>query len=160
MKYKILCKLVCLVIICFPVYSATAKEKKVAAASPQLFKQIAAQDSLMFAAFNTQDLNTMKSFFSTDMEWFQDNAGLMGFDTVFMVFGNNFKKTDKLKRKLVKNTMEVYPIKNYGAIETGIHQFRHKENGKEITGTFKFIMIWKRLNDDKWQITKVISYDH
>lgn len=141
-------------------HSVTAREKKVAVTSPELFKEIAAQDSIMFAAFNTQNLAVFQSFFSTDLEWFQDNVGQIAYDTVFMNFENNFKKVNKLSRKLVKNTLEVHPIKNYGAIETGVHQFRHMENGKEEVGTFKFLMIWKKQSDSKWQITRVVSYDH
>jgi hypothetical protein len=45
---------------------------------------------------------------------------------------------------LVKGSREVYPIKDYGAIEIGAHQFRHKESGKAECGTFKFAMIWQK----------------
>ena len=31
----------------------------------------------------------------------------------------------------MKGTLEVHPIKDFGAIEIGTHQFRHIENGKE-----------------------------
>ncbi len=136
-----------------------AHEKKVASTPPALYREIATQDSMMFAAFNTQNLGVFKSYFSNDLEWFQDNGGLIGYDTVFMNFENNFKKENKLTRKLLKKTLEVHPIKNYGAIEIGTHQFRHMENGREEIGIFKFLMIWKKTGN-KWQITRVVSYDH
>ena len=139
--------------------SAFAQEKKVAPTPPALYREIALQDSLMFLAFNTQNLEVFKSYFLQDLEWFQDNGGLIHYDTVFLNFENNFKKENKLTRKLLKKTLAVHPIKNYGAIETGTHQFRHMENGKEEVGTFKFLMIWKKTGD-KWQITRVVSYDH
>ncbi len=139
--------------------SAFTQEKKVARTPPELFREIATQDSLMFAAFNTQNLAVFKTYFSPDLEWFQDNGGLIHYDTVFKNFENNFNKENKLTRTLLKKTLEVHPIKNYGAIETGSHQFRHIENGKEETGTFKFLMIWKKTGN-KWQITRVVSYDH
>lgn len=139
-------------------FAVNAQEKKVAHTTPELYKEIALQDSMMFAAFNAQNMGVFKAYFSPDLEWFQDNGGLINYDTVFINFENNFKK-NKLTRTLVKNTLEVHPIKNYGAIETGSHQFCHMENGKEETGTFKFLMIWKKTGD-KWQITKVVSYDH
>src|SRR5580698_8657142 len=117
------------------------------------------QDHFLIQAFNAQNLDSLKTFFSTDLEWFQDNGGLIHYDTVFMNFKNNFDKGLKLKRTLVKGSLEVHPIKNYGAIKIGVHQFRNMENGKEQLGTFKFVMIWRNQND-KWQITRVISYDH
>lgn len=70
-----------------------------------------------------------------------------------------FKNENKLTRLLVKGSLEVHPIKDFGAIEIGIHQFRHIENGKEEIGTFKFLAIWKKINNE-WKITRMISYDH
>lgn len=140
-------------------FSVRAQENKVAKTSPELFNEIATQDSFLFQAFNTQNLDILKTFFSPELEWFQDNGGLIHYDTVFMNFKNNFDKGLHLKRTLIKSSLEVHPIKNYGAIEIGVHQFRHIENGKEELGTFKFTMIWREQNS-KWQITRVISYDH
>ncbi len=140
--------------------NAIGKEKKVAQTTPELLQEIRIQDSVMFAAFNTQNMGALKAFFATELEWFQDNAGQLNYDTVFLNFSNNFKKGNKLTRTLMPGTLEVHPIKNYGAIETGMHQFRHMENSKEEVGTFKFMMIWKKSEDGKWRITKVISYDH
>jgi hypothetical protein len=64
-----------------------------------------------------------------------------------------------LTRHLVKGSLEVYPIKNYGAIETGSHTFCHSENGKSDCGTFKFVHIWE-LQNGRWKITRIITYDH
>ena len=136
-----------------------AQEKKVAPTSRELYSEIAKQDSLMFVAFNTQDMVKFKSMFTDDLEWFQDNGGLLSYLTVFTNFGNMFKQENKLTRELVPGSLEVYPIKDYGAIEIGMHRFRHMENGKEEVGTFKFVMIWQK-KDDSWRISRVISYDH
>ena len=116
-------------------------------------------DSVMFNAFNNQDFKTFKNLFTQDLEWFQDNDGLLPYKTVFKNFENTFKKEYKLTRELVKGSLEVYPIKNYGAIEIGEHQFKHIENGKEEIGTFKFVMIWKHENN-QWKISRVISFGH
>jgi ketosteroid isomerase-like protein len=139
--------------------SATAQEKKVAPISQELFKEIAYMDSVIFEAFNTQNMEKFKSLFTEDLEWFQDNGGLIPYKTVFENFSNTFKKEFKLTRQLVKGSLEVHPLKDYGAIEIGAHQFRHIENGKEETGTFKFVMIWQK-KDGQWKISRVISYDH
>jgi len=116
-------------------------------------------DSIIFAAFNTQNMKTFQSLFTKDLEWFQDNGGLISYKTVFENFANTFKKPFKLTRQLVPGTLEVHPVKDYGAIEIGVHEFRHIENGKEETGTFKFLMIWQKKNG-QWKISRVVSYDH
>ncbi len=136
-----------------------AQEKKVAPTSQQLFIEIANMDSILFEAFNTQNMPEFKPLFTKDLEWFQDNDGLLTYEKVFHNFDIMFHKEFKLTRELVKGSLEVHPIKDYGAIETGVHKFHHIENGKEETGTFKFLMIWQK-KDGQWKISKVISYDH
>ncbi|MFV8362069.1 nuclear transport factor 2 family protein [Flavobacterium sp. ZT3P35] len=138
---------------------AIAQEKKVAPTSDELYREIEQMDEIMFNAFNDKDFEKFKSLFTSDLEWFQDNGGLLAYDTVFTNFSNMFKNENRLTRKLVKGTLEVHPIKDYGAIETGIHEFRHMENGKEEIGTFKFLMIWQK-KDNQWKISRVVSYDH
>jgi ketosteroid isomerase-like protein len=138
---------------------ALAQEKKIAPTSTQLYNEIEAKDSEMFQAFNSQDMPKFQSLFAEDLEWFQDNGGLLPYKTVFENFSRIFKQENKLTRELVKGSLEVHPIKDYGAIEIGTHQFRHFENGKEEIGTFKFLMIWHQ-KDGQWKISRVISYDH
>lgn len=138
---------------------AMAQEKKVAPTSAALFIEIAKMDSAMFHAFNVQDMPTFKSLFTKDLEWYQDNGGLISYKIVFENFANTFKKPYKLTRELVPGSMEVHPIKGYGAIEIGVHRFRHVENGKEEVGTFKFLMIWQK-KGGLWKISRVVSYDH
>ena len=136
-----------------------SQEKKVVLTPKALYQEISKMDSVMFHAFNNQDFKTFKNLFTQDLEWFQDNDGLVPYETVFKNFENTFKKEYKLTRELVKGSLEVHPIKNYGAIEIGEHQFKHIENGKEETGTFKFVMIWKHENN-QWKISRVISFGH
>ena len=136
-----------------------SQEKKVALTPKALYQEISQMDSVMFHAFNNQDFITFKNLFTQDLEWFQDNDGLVPYEIVFKNFENTFKKEYKLTRELVKGSLEVHPIKNYGAIEIGEHQFKHIENGKEETGTFKFVMIWKHENN-QWKISRVISFGH
>jgi hypothetical protein len=134
-------------------------EQKVVAADKGLYSKIKELDSLMFNAYNHQDLPKMKSYFTADLEWYQDNGGLLNNETVFTNFQSIFNKKDKLTRELVKGTLEVVPIKGFGAIEIGQHRFKHIENGKLEIGTFRFLMIWKNVNGD-WRISRVVSFDH
>ena len=127
--------------------------------SQALYDEIAYMDSMLFQAFNTQNIKQFKSLFTEDLEWFQDNDGVVPYNKCFEKFENTFKKENKLSRQLVKGSLEVHPIKDYGAIEIGVHQFRHIENGKEEIGTFKFVMIWQK-KSNKWRVSRVISYGH
>jgi hypothetical protein len=135
------------------------QEKKVAATPKELQEEIARMDSLLFGAYNARNLEKLKSWFTNDLEWYQDNGGLLSLQMVMTNFDGIFKRDYILTRTLVKGTMEVHPIKEFGAIETGSHQFRHMENGKEEIGTFKFLMIWKK-GEKGWQVSRVVSYDH
>jgi len=151
-------KLILIFLLSFSI-SVLAQEKKVAPTSKELYHEIEQMDSIMFQAFNSQNMEKFKSMFTEDLEWFQDNGGLIPYKTVFENFGNTFKNEHKLSRELVKGSLEVHPIKDYGAIQIGEHQFRHMENGKEEIGTFKFLMIWQK-KEGQWRISRVISYDH
>ncbi len=157
MKSKVI--LNALLLISLLTLTLSAQEKKVAPTSLELYKEIGQADSILFQAFNKQDMITFKAMFTEDLEWFQDNGGLIPYKTVFENFGNTFRNENKLSRELVKGSLEVYPIKDYGAIQIGRHQFKHMENGKLEIGTFKFLMIWQK-KDEKWRISRVISYDH
>jgi hypothetical protein len=55
----------------------------------------------------------------------------------------------------------VYPLKGYGAVETGIHLFCDPKKGKcpDGSGVGRFTMLWE-FRDGVWLLTRVISYDH
>jgi len=78
-------------------------------------------------------------------------------DNFGKLFENN--KTTGLRRDIVPGSLEVYPIKDYGAVETCLHRFCHVENEKNDCGTFKNVMVWQK-KDGVWKVTRVISYDH
>ena len=145
--------------ICTSAFAQSQNETKVANTQIELFNKVANLDSLLFAAYNSKNLDLMKTYFTNDLEWYQDNGGLIDFEKVFINFKSIFQRDYDLKRNLIKESLEVHPIEGYGAIEIGKHQFKHIENGKLEIGTFKFLMIWKNDNGN-WKISRVISYDH
>ena len=157
MKNLILLLLSCLIYSSVSAQSQT--EKKVVITEKELFSKVANLDSSLFAAYNTKNLDLMKTYFTLDLEWYQDNGGLLDYEKVFSNFQSIFNRDYNLTRNLIKESLEVHPIEGYGAIEIGKHQFKHIENGKLEIGTFKFLMIWKNENGN-WRITRVISYDH
>lgn len=146
-------------LISISTFSQTKQTNKIVSPENTLYYTIAGLDSALFTAYNSKNLALMKTYFTKDLEWYQDNGGLIHFDKVFENFQSIFNRDYTLKRSLIKESLEVHPIQGYGAIEIGMHQFSHIENGKLEVGTFKFLMIWKNENGN-WKIARVISYDH
>jgi Domain of unknown function (DUF4440) len=128
-------------------------------ADKNLYQEILKQDSLVFSAFNNRNVESFKKMFSEDLEFFHDKGGLTGFDHTINFLNDQQNKKSDLKRELIKETLEVYPIPGYGAMQIGEHRFCHTENNKQDCGTFKFVHIWQK-KDDGWKITRVVSYNH
>jgi hypothetical protein len=127
--------------------------------SKELYDTIAHMDSVLFNAFNARNLEKLKTFFSGDLEIYQDNVGVRSYKEAIEAFAGLFTKDYILKRELIKSSLEVYPIKDYGAIETGKHTFCHTENSKLVCGIFKFVHIWEK-KGGQWKITRIVTYDH
>jgi hypothetical protein len=125
-----------------------------------LYYEIARMDSILFNAFNKRDVVKFGTFFTNDLEFYHDKGGLTDYNYTmnFMkdVAGN---RNNDLRRELVKESLEVFPIPGYGAMEIGSHTFCHLENGEKDCGTFKFVHIWQK-KDGAWKISRVVSYDH
>jgi hypothetical protein len=130
-------------------------------ASNELYNEIAHMDSVMFDAFNAHDLEKLKTTFSETLEFYHDKGGLAGYEQSMNNFRSMFEKNKNtgLRRDMVKGSLEVYPIKDYGAVEICLHRFCHVENGKDDCGVFKNVMVWQNKNG-VWKVTRVISYDH
>lgn len=124
-----------------------------------LFNTIYKQDSLFFSAFNEKDTNRFAGFLDSSLEFFHDKGGLTDKAYSINSLKNVAANVPDLKRTLLKETMEVYPIPNYGAVQIAQHRFCHMENGKMDCGVFKFIHVWKK-TDTGWKVTRIISVDH
>ncbi|HLG40709.1 MAG TPA: nuclear transport factor 2 family protein [Chitinophagaceae bacterium] len=140
-------------------FMVTAQHAVAQPRKDSLFKEIARMDSIVFNAFNIRDIETFKSLFTEDLEFFHDKGGLTGYGHTINFMKEVAKPGNDLRRDLVKGSLEIYPIPGYGAMEIGAHAFCHMENGKQDCGTFKFVHIWQN-KDGKWKISRVISYGH
>lgn len=125
----------------------------------ELFKAIAGMDAAIFEAFNAHDVDKLMSYFTEDLEFYHDTGGLSTYRQNAEDFKKMFASTPDIRRDLVKESLEVYPIKEYGAMEIGQHRFCHKEDGKDDCGTFGFAMVWRKTGDS-WKISRVLSYGH
>ena len=127
----------------------------------KLFQTIETLDGQLFDAYNRCDLEKLGSFFTEDLEFYHDQTGLSrGRQAMVDAVKQNI--CGKVRRDLVAGTLEVYPLKGYGAVEIGVHRFCDpKKNDKcgEASGVAKFVMLWQN-TDGNWKITRVISFDH
>jgi ketosteroid isomerase-like protein len=133
--------------------------KRQAATSGELFQAIAHMDSAVFEAFNAHDVERLMSMFTDDLEFYHDTDGLTDYRQTAESFKKLFANTPDIRRDLVTGSLEVYPIKDYGAMEIGEHRFCHKENGRDDCGTFKFAMVWRKTGET-WKLSHVLSYGH
>jgi hypothetical protein len=124
-----------------------------------LYDEIARLDAEMFAAYNAHDADKLETFFDERLEFFHDSGGLATRDQAMAGLRGVFSRNDGIRRELIPGSLEVYPIKDYGAIQVGTHRFCHVENGKNDCGTFKFVQIWQK-QPRGWKVTRVVSYDH
>ena len=123
-----------------------------------LYDTIVSLDSIFFNYYNTCNVNLAKyaAFYSDSLEFYHDKGG---FDPSKENIVRRTKENicGKITRELVPGSIEVYPIKDYGAVEMGLHKF-HNHTEKEVTPPHasKFVIVWQHKNNE-WKITRVIS---
>lgn len=127
--------------------------------SRALHDEIARMDAAMGAAYDAHDHAALMQLFADDLEFYHDTGGLLAKAQVADGFQRVFGQSPDIRRELIPGSMQVYPIRDYGAIETGAHRFCHVENGKDDCGTFQFTHVWRK-KDGTWQIARVLSYGH
>ena len=122
-----------------------------------LYETVKSLDAKLFDAYNKCDLGTLGSMVSDDLEFYHDQTGLMIGRAPFIA-ATKQNICGKVQRTLIEKTLEVYPLKGYGAVEIGIHRFHHP-NDPDNVGDAKFVTIWHNDNG-VWKVTRVISYEH
>jgi hypothetical protein len=125
-------------------------------ASKVLYDSIVYMDSIFFTAYNNCGLAVMSGILSDSIEFYHDQGGLStSKQDIMKALEKNI--CGKVTRELLPGSIEVYPIKNYGAVQLGMHRFH---NNQEPPGTpsyySKFVQIWHRQNG-QWKITRVVS---
>lgn len=124
----------------------------------ELFATILKLDSTWFVSFN-KDIDLFSSYLDSSLEFYHDKGGLGFYADNIAAFKRIKATIPDLTRELLKETMEVYPIPGYGAVQIAQHRFCHMENGKMDCAVFKFIHTWKK-TDKGWKVTRIISVDH
>lgn len=123
-----------------------------------LFVTVAALDTKLFNAYNHCDLETMSAMTEDGLEFYHDKTGLMvGKQPFLEAIKNNI--CGNTQRTLVAGSLEIYPLKDYGAVEIGVHRFHHPSHPEEGVGEAKFITLW-HYKDGTWKMSRAISFDH
>jgi hypothetical protein len=95
------------------------------------------------------------AIYGDSLEFYHDKGGLMTSKQGILM--RQKKHLWQSNQRTGKGSIEVYSIKDYGAVEIGLHKFH---NNQEPAGTpseaSKFIIMWQHKNTE-WRITKVIS---
>jgi hypothetical protein len=125
-----------------------------------LFQAVLVQDTALFDAYNQCDLTRFKALLAPDIEFFHDHGGVtLGADALTESVRRNI--CGRVTRELVADSLEVYPMDNYGALEIGTHVFHHPTEPGAKDGQGKFVQLWQY--DKKtatWKMTRVFSFDH
>lgn len=122
--------------------------------SKALYDTIVRMDSTWEDSYNNCRMDVQEQLISDDLEFYHDRGGVMTSKKLLLeALKNNI--CGKVTRELLKGSIEVYSINNYGAVEIGYHRFRNK-NEKSAGQYARFVHIWHNENG-QWKITRVIS---
>lgn len=131
----------------------------------EFYRKIAELDSLFFAAQNDCDLEKYKSFLAEDFEFYHDKQGLTKSRESEMktmaIFCGEQRKRQHLRRELIQGSLKVYPLNNFGAIQTCDHKFYLviDERTSKLVAKAKLTNVWKFENNE-WKLARTFSYDH
>jgi CubicO group peptidase (beta-lactamase class C family) len=131
----------------------------------ELYNTILSKDSLLFdVGFNTCDIKQFENLLSDSLKFYHDKDGVSDKTKLLIDLKNgicNNKENREVKRFLVKESTEIFPLfKNgilYGAVQNGRHTFSEKRESQ--AGIAKFTHVWQLENGD-WKLTTSISFDH
>jgi Domain of unknown function (DUF4440) len=86
----------------------------------RLFETMQALDTQLFDAANHCDYEKLTAMVDENLEFYHDQGGLMlGRQAFLDAIRHN--TCGMMIRDLVPGTLQVYPVKDYGAIEMGVH---------------------------------------
>ncbi|MBN8432093.1 nuclear transport factor 2 family protein [Microbulbifer salipaludis] len=126
-------------------------------ANEELYNKIVDLDKKHFSEYNScgENVDLISEFYAEDIEFYHDQGGLID-SKKQVIDGIKNNICGKVERVLVPGSIEVYEIKNFGAIQMGLHSFRLKSDPTKITNPARFILIWKK-SQEQWEISRVVS---
>lgn len=156
-KNTLFCTLLTLILasVCQIATAQVSKPPVYKPESMELYQEIMRMDSTWEDAYNHCKIDVQDQLLSDDIEFFHDQGGLLTSKKRLMdAYKNNI--CGKVTRELLKGSIEVYPIKDYGAVEMGYHRFHSINDTGPNSKYARFVHIWKKENG-MWKITRVVS---
>lgn len=121
----------------------------------ELYNTIIELDKTYFKAYNECDMKTQSEFYDDDIEFYHDKGGLAT-DKTELLKSIERNICGKVTRTLIEESVEVHPIKGFGAVQIGMHKFYNNQEPDAISKPTKFIVVWKK-TDTNWLMSRVIS---
>lgn len=144
--------------------SATPNDKEF-----DLTAELTRLDQRIFtSAFLTCDEDALRATMAEDLEFYHDIYGLIAEDLDSFISGTipdcvarRNKELPYLERRLEPNTMQVRPLGDWGALQSGSHTFHGRdEHGQYVLlERGVFMHVWEK-SELGWRIKRVLSYDH
>lgn len=130
-----------------------------------LYKTILSKDSLLFnVGFNTCNIKQFEILLSENLKFYHDKDGISDKKKFLFDLKNGLcesPETRQVKRFLVKESTEIFPLyKNgvlYGAVHNGEHIFTEERESQP--GIAKFTNVWQ-LENGEWKLVTSFSFDH
>ena len=156
-------------VVLFGATTAAQSNRPKEAATQHMSDELAAKDAELFdVLFNKCLPERLKDLTTEDFEFYHDKWGQIaksGAEFVEAIRRGCERQKQgvdyRARRELIKESVRVYPLNNYGAIHMGEHRFFKLTDGKpdELTETSKFTNLWKK-EKGVWRLARVLSYDH
>lgn len=136
----------------------------------EMRRQILARDQALFDlqfSFSC-DVGSMRDFVTDNMEFYHDHEGFAvdNGDQWASDYGrfceDRKRSNERVRRRLVPSSLIISPLPNYGAVETGTHEFYMRQpNGSwKLDQRSRFAIVWRLGTDGVWRIARDFSYDH
>jgi hypothetical protein len=131
----------------------------------ELYKTIFSKDSLLFnVGFNRCDIKQFEILLSDNLKFYHDKDGISDKEKFLFDLKNGLCKspeTRQVKRFLVKESTEIFPLYRngvlYGAVHNAEHLFYEKQESQP--GIAKFSNVWQ-LENGEWKLSTSFSFDH
>jgi hypothetical protein len=132
-----------------------------ASAEVALTRTVTRLDAGLFDAFNHCDapgeLQKHAGYLAEGLEFYHDKGGVTWTRAAYLA--NTEKNVcGHFRRELVPGSLEIFPIKDFGAIEQGWHKFCDLRTG-QCFGEAQFLIVWRHLAG-QWEATRIFSYGH
>jgi len=97
------------------------------------------------------------SYLAPNLEFYHDKGGVTWSRRDYIA---NVKKNvcGQFRRVLIPGSLQIFPVKDFGAIEQGRQEFCWLKSGK-CFGEAQFLILWQHF-DNRWVVTRVFSYGH